>query len=110
MAPNDVGTDQVGHWPIRKFPKAGKFVKLCFNLIMIVTIICLFSTKLRTQYYSKFSISVPVLIVQMVVSLFVGMPIYMILMFLGNYSRKSLFTFWECVPALKGKLATVTLH
>lgn len=25
-------------------------------------------------------------------------------MFLANYSRKSLFKFWECVPALRGKL------
>lgn len=30
------------------------------------------------------------------------MPIYMVLMFIGNYSRRCYIKFWECVPALKG--------
>ncbi|KAI4468924.1 sodium/chloride dependent transporter [Holotrichia oblita] len=43
-----------------------------------------------------------VLIVYVVIGIFIAMPVYMLLMFLGNYGRKSYIKFWECVPVLKG--------
>ncbi|GJQ65104.1 hypothetical protein Trydic_g7251 [Trypoxylus dichotomus] len=53
--------------------------------------------------------AIPVLVVQTIITSCVGMPIYMILMFLGNFSRKSYIKFWECVPAMKGVAYAIVL-
>ncbi|GJQ76704.1 hypothetical protein Trydic_g15555 [Trypoxylus dichotomus] len=43
-----------------------------------------------------------VLVVYVIIGACITMPVYMILMFMGNYGRKSYVRFWECVPILKG--------
>ena len=48
-----------------------------------------------------------VLLVYILIDVVIAMPIYMVLMFLGNYSRKFYVRFWECVPIMKGDFMPV---
>lgn len=50
-----------------------------------------------------------VLTVYVIIGIFIAMPVYMLLMFLGNYGRKSYIKFWDCVPVLKGVAYAVIL-
>lgn len=45
---------------------------------------------------------VAVLSVNVLIGACIAMPVFMLLMFMGNYGRKSYIRFWECVPILKG--------
>lgn len=34
--------------------------------------------------------------------LFIGMPLYMLIILMSQYCRKGFIKFWQCVPLLKG--------
>nr|XP_022910172.1 sodium- and chloride-dependent glycine transporter 2-like [Onthophagus taurus] len=50
-----------------------------------------------------------ILLVYIIFGAFIAMPVYMILLFMGHYSRRSYMRFWDCVPLLKGVAYSIAL-
>lgn len=48
-----------------------------------------------------------VLFVYIVLLVGIGLPLFMLFVFMGSYCRKGYMKYWQCIPLLKGKALLV---